>query len=265
MRVSLGKDDVDMRSSLGKMQPRKVKQVLRGSRALVGLAGAARGMVTDVVAFGAIIGRQKKIDQYLRSHSVRSLHIGASNNVLEGWLNTDISLGHDSVVYLNATARFPFGPNTFDYIMAEHMIEHVEFSAAQSMLSECFRVLKPGGRARFSTPDLGVLLSLHAGEKSTAQQRYIDWMTERLMPCVQRCREVFVINNAFRAWGHCFLYDQKTLQFALENVGFRDIRFFKPGISDDANLKGLESHGKEIQAEDINQFETIVVEGSKAK
>lgn len=39
----------------------------------------------------------------------------------------------------------------------------------------------------------------------------------------------------------------------------------KPGISEDPNLQNLESHGKELKAEDINQFETIVVEGRKER
>ena len=76
-------------------------------------------------------------------------------------------------------------------------------------------------------------------------------------------RGVFVIKNFFRSWGHCFLYDQETLHHALHTSGFREIKFYKPGASDDPNLKNLEFHGRELQAEDINQFETIVVEGRK--
>jgi hypothetical protein len=30
-----------------------------------------------------------------------------------------------------------------------------------------------------------------------------------LMPEVRECQDVFVINNAFHEWGHCFLYDQR--------------------------------------------------------
>jgi predicted SAM-dependent methyltransferase len=148
--------------------------------------------------------------------------------------------------------------------MAEHMIEHVEYQAAQVMLRECFRVLKPGGRVRFATPDLRVLLALHSKEKTDAQRNYIDWSSARFLPKVQHCKDVFVINNFFRAWGHCFLYDQETLYQALHTVGFGDIKFYKPGNSEDPILKNLEFHGREV-TEDINQFETIVVEGCKER
>jgi predicted SAM-dependent methyltransferase len=210
-----------------------------------------------------VVKRNRKIAGYLKAHPVKKLQLGTSNNVLDGWLNTDIVINHASVVYLDTTKRFPFDDNTFDYIIAEHMIEHIEYQAAQFMLRECFRVLKPGGRVRFATPDLRVLVALHSREKTESQINYIDWAVARSMPKVQECKDVFVINNFFRAWGHRFLYDAETLRHALSTSGFREIKFYKPGASEDPKLQNVESHGREIGSEDINQFETIVVEGRK--
>jgi predicted SAM-dependent methyltransferase len=236
---------------------------LRRSHFIVGLAKALRGLIADTRVLVWLVNRNGKIAAYLEAHQVKKLQIGSGNNVLEGWLNTDMYLFHDSVVYLDTTRRLPFDDDAFDYIMAEHMIEHVEYQAAQFMLRECFRVLKPGGRVRFATPNLAALLALSSPEKTEAQQAYINWIITRLMPEVRECKAIFVINNAFRAWGHCFLYDQETLRHALHTSGFRELRFYKSGESDDPNLRNLESHGREIDAEDINQFETIVVEGRK--
>jgi predicted SAM-dependent methyltransferase len=231
----------------------------------VGLAKALRGLIRDTRVLVWVIKRNGKIASYLNVHPVKKLQLGASNNVLDGWLNTDIFPNHDSVVYLDATKHLPFDDNTFDYIVAEHMIEHIEYQMAQVMLGECFRVLKPGGRVRFATPDLSVLLGLYSREKTEAQKNYIDWLVARLMPEVTQLKSIFVINNAFRAWGHCFLYDQETLYHAFYTSGFREIKFYKPGDSEDPILRNLESHGREISAEDINQFETIVVEALKER
>jgi hypothetical protein len=60
------------------------------------------------------------------------------------------------------------------------------------------------------------------------------------------------------------LYDQETLRHALFTSGFRDIKFYKPGESEDPALRNIESHGREI-SEEINQFETIVIEACKLK
>jgi len=236
---------------------------LKRSQFMVGASKALRGLTSDRRAIVGLVKRNGKIADYLKSHQVKKLHVGASNNVLEGWLNTDIFVNHEPVVYLDATKRFPFDDSTIDYIMAEHMIEHIEYRAAQVMLRECFRVLKPGGRVRFATPDLSVLLALHSREKTKAQVNYIDWAIARFMPEAKECKDIFVINNFFRAWGHQFLYDAETLHHALSTSGFREIKFYKPGASEDPNLLNLESHGRELESEDINQFETIVAEGRK--
>jgi predicted SAM-dependent methyltransferase len=238
---------------------------LKRSQFIVGLARAYRGLTRDMQVLAWVVTRKRLIADYLRTNRVKKLQLGTSNNILNGWLNTDIFPNNDSVAYMDASTRFPFDDNTFDYIMAEHMIEHIEYVDGQTMLRECFRVLKPGGRVRFATPDLSVLLALHCKDKTDDQKNYIDWSSARFLSGVVECKDVFVINNFFRAWGHSFLYDAETLRHALSSSGFREINFCTPGVSDDPNLENLESHGKEIQAEEINEFETIVVEGCKER
>ena len=241
------------------------KAYLKRSQFIVGLAQAFRGLTRDMRVLVWVVTRKGLMAGYLRTNRVKKLQLGTSNNVRDGWLNTDVFPNNDSVAYMDATTRFPFDDNTFDYITAEHMIEHIEYDDGQIMLRECFRVLKPGGRVRFATPDLSVLLALHCEDKTSDQRKYIDWSCARFLPEIVECKDVFVINNFFRAWGHSFLYDAETLRHALSSSGFREIKFYKPGVSDDPNLENLESHGKEIQSEEINQFETIVVEGCKEK
>jgi len=244
------------------MNPR-IKASLRRSHFIFGLSKALRGLVQDMRVLVWLAKRRGQISRYQKTSETKKLQLGTSNNFLEGWFNTDIVCNDRRVVYMDATSRFPFSDNSFDYVMAEHMIEHVGYSAGGVILRECFRILKPGGCLRFSTPDLRTLLGLYAKPLSAEQQSYIDWIIQRLMPEVRECKATFVINNAFRAWGHCFLYDQETLHHALLSSGFREIRFCKPGASEDPLLRNLESHGREIEDESINQFETIVVEARK--
>lgn len=222
---------------------------------------ASRAGLVDIKKLSGYATRKRKIQTYLDNNPIKKLQLAASNSLLPGWLNTDLLPTSRKVVYLDATTRFPFDDDVFNYVFSEHMIEHLEHPNAVSMLHECFRVLKPGGRIRISTPDLKVLIGLHSEERTARQNHYIDWMAEKFLPEVDHCKEVFVINNAFRAWGHQFLYDRDVLRVTMTRIGFEDIRFYQPGVSDDENLRGIELHGRLIECEEINQFEAFAVEG----
>ena len=240
----------------------KIRKLLKQSEFLVGIVRAARAGLLDIKKIYGFMTRRRKIRSYLyNNNQLKKLQLGTSNSPIIGWLNTDVLPTNRRVAYLDATRRFPFNDDIFDYVYSEHMIEHLEHQSAVFMLRECLRVLKPGGKIRISTPDLKVYTSLQSKEKTASQNFYVDWVTERFMPDVDYCKEVFLINNAFRAWGHQFLYDRETLKVTMTRIGFEDIKYYQPGVSDDENLRGIESHGNMIECEEINQFEAFAIEG----
>jgi predicted SAM-dependent methyltransferase len=166
---------------------------------------------------------------------------------------------------MDATDRFPLPSESFDYIFSEHLIEHISYAAGNSMLSESFRVLKQGGKVRISTPDLAVLLAIYTEAPSTMRDRYVEWVISNFVPDAVVRRECFVINNAFRNWGHTFIYDHATLEHLILTVGFEDIRWFAPHESDDPHLRGIETHGQLINDEEINRFEVMILEATKPR
>lgn len=244
------------------MQTRpQIKNVLKRSAFLIGIVRAARAALSDLRVLRGMAFRPARIRAYLNQHETRKLQLGASNSRLPGWLSTDVVPESLDVVYLDATRSFPFNDDVFDYVACEHMIEHIEYSGALVMLRESFRVIKPGGKIRIATPDLRVITRLCAEEKSEAQKQYILWAAGSFAPETEDCKAVFVVNNFFRSWGHQFLYDSETLKAAMTRCGFEDLKCYKPGVSEDVNLRGIESHGIAIGSEEMNQFETFVIEG----
>jgi predicted SAM-dependent methyltransferase len=216
--------------------------------------------------------RRSLIRSYLEAHRTRKLQIGCGELPIAGWLNTDLDPGiaraagaQGSVMYMDASARFPIPDDAFDYAYAEHVIEHVTFAEGRTMLSECHRVLRRGGRIRVATPDLRQLVQLYVDreEPTVDQSEYVRWIAETFFADRTQVGATFVLNNAFRAWGHMFLYDEDTLRSTLLDAGFVDIRRMPFGESDDPTLRGLERHGAVVGSQDMNEFETMVLEASK--
>ena len=194
---------------------------------------------------------------------MRKLQLGAGRNLLEGWLNTDFNPCVPGHVYVDAKYPLPFDSCTFDYVFTEHLIEHLTFDHGARMLEECRRILRPGGMLRVATPDLEALVGLYAPHKTETQLRYLRWIAKNFLPASGGPDEVFVINNAFHNYGHKFLYDFSSLRYSLEKAGFVSVTRCVPGESGDGALRGIESHGRDVGDEEMNCFETIVVEAKR--
>jgi predicted SAM-dependent methyltransferase len=186
------------------------------------------------------------------------LHIGCGQNIRPGWLNTDNFPKAHGAMHLDATRRFPFPDSVFDYAFSEHMIEHVPYADGFSMLKECRRVLKPGGRIRLSTPDFAFLMDLTRADRSDLQRAYITWTAKKYFPDAPHDNPMFVINNFVREWGHTFIYDERTLREALAEAGFTDITRCQLQQSTDKALCGLE-YEERMPAGFLN-LETITFE-----
>lgn len=201
------------------------------------------------------------IQSYMAQSQIRKLHIGCGWNILDEWLNSDYFPPSKEILHLDATVPFPFKDNEFDYVFSEHMIEHVSFKDGLSMLSECYRILQKNGKIRISTPNLQFLIDLYRSNKSTIQQEYIRWTIDNYLTSAPYYDATFIINNFVRDWGHTFIYDEKTLRFSMESVGFRDIKKYALNVSDDESLNNLENDKR--MPNGFVAFESLILEGTK--
>jgi len=207
---------------------------------------------------------QEIVRRYFSETTTPKLHIGCGKHTLAGWLNTDSYLQDPSlpVYLLDASKRFPFADGTFAYVFSEHMIEHVSYPAGRHMLSECLRVLEPGGVLRVSTPDLDFLLDLRRPDKSPLQREYIQWAAETSTPNVpDPTNEVFLINNFVRDWGHTFIYDERTLRQSLQLAGFGQLRKCELQESPIECLRNLENEAR--MPPGFLRLESMVLEAIK--
>ena len=229
-------------------------------RALLRKSHGLRGLREDLALARKLYlsGRGRAIQRYLDQAAEPALHLGANQKSFAGWLNTDVDITTSGTVYLDASKPFPLPDASFRYVYAEHMIEHIGEAAGLAMLRECRRILKPGGVLRLTTPDLAFLLKLYLqpDEKGLA---YMRWIGDRFMG-FDEPSAALVINNAFRAWGHQFLYDADTLEQNLRSCGFTQVSRVAYNESDHDMLRGIEQHAVNVGNEDMVKLETMIFE-----
>jgi predicted SAM-dependent methyltransferase len=155
------------------------------------------------------------------------LHLGSGHQHLDGWINIDNQplAGVDQV--LDLTGGLPY--DGVEFIFAEHFIEHLTYADALALLRECRRALRDDGVLRLSTPNLDWVWASH----------YRLDLDE-----ADQVRGCFAINGAFRAWGHQFLYNERTLTATLHDAGFATVARCEYGESAYSTLRGLERHEK---------------------
>lgn len=87
----------------------------------------------------------KKIDLLTNNNStLNKLNLGAGDDIRKGWVNHDQvqSPGIDHVFDLNK-APYPLEDETFDLVLASHVLEHV--NPIFPCIEEIYRIIKSGG------------------------------------------------------------------------------------------------------------------------
>jgi len=198
---------------------------------------------------------------YLAAPGPKKLHLGCGPREIGGWLNADLTPATDTILRLDASRPFCFADDSFDYVFSEHMIEHIDYGSGAVMLAECFRILKPGGRIRISTPDLAKILALYEDD-SEFSSTYMRWYSANLLwPPPPYPDAVFMVNRFLRDWGHQFVYDRSALSVSMRNAGFVRIAACELQQSDDPVFRGLER--EERMPAGYLRYETFTLEAEK--
>jgi predicted SAM-dependent methyltransferase len=125
------------------------------------------------------------------------LDLGCGSHRIPGYVPIDDSLGHD-------VRSLPFRDDSVDEIRASHVLEHIAFREAQSVLEHWFRVLKPGGTLKIAVPDF---------------EKIVQWYGENRggeLPL-----EMYLMGGQTTPLdGHKAIYQQQKLVGLLEAVGF---------------------------------------------
>jgi predicted SAM-dependent methyltransferase len=223
------------------------------------------------------------------------LHLGCGLETPRGWINLDgswnarfakwprirralsragvLPRGHaqiawsPSIVTHDVRKPLPFGTETFDAVYASHLLEHLYLEEARRLLSECYRVLKPGGVLRMVVPDLHAIIreyteGVRFGTEADAipADTSADLLNHRLIlrtPAPHGGGLLHRLYSAFTEFHlHKWMYDGDSLSHYFRESGFSEVsqRGFResriPGI-EDVELPGRVLHGIGVCVEGI--------------
>ncbi|HEX7614581.1 MAG TPA: methyltransferase domain-containing protein [Thermoanaerobaculia bacterium] len=141
------------------------------------------------------------------------LHLGCGDHHLEGWWNVDLERRGE--LQADLSRSIPVRSGSVDYVHSEDFLEHVDLPQGRRLLSECFRVLRPGGVMRLLTPDLRAIVERVYLERQTRHLTFCRVNLQAEGPCE-------ALNMWLRMEGgaHRFVWDYELLERGLTETGF---------------------------------------------
>jgi predicted SAM-dependent methyltransferase len=155
---------------------------------------------------------RRKAPRLLEDRSEVRLHLGSGTNYLDGWINVDI-LGMSPDLLWDLRMGVPFPDACADIVCLEHVLEHFVYSDVLDVMSECRRVLKPGGLLRVGVPDFGSYIESYSGDHAYIETNRPDRPTPLL-----------AVAEVVLSHGHRSAWDGETLVRFLEETGFESVR-----------------------------------------
>ncbi len=146
----------------------------------------------------------------LRGEKRLRVHVASGRNVIPGWINVDATSGVD--VQIDLRRKLPFADDSAQLIFSEHFLDHLQFPhVATRFLSECRRVLEPGGRLRVVLHDTEIL-----AQRFVAKDAEFFRVASNIdAPPNEALNHLYRFNET-----HQFLYDFDTLDALLTRCGF---------------------------------------------
>lgn len=189
----------------------------------------------------------RKSDEYVYSLLAAGqpifLELGSgAKKGINGWVTSDVCQNTD--IWLNLLEAFPFPETSVDKIYASHVFEHFTTHQLESILSECLRVLKPGGLLSVCVPNAEIYINAYNHPDTFDPDKFCLYK-----PAYQFYSKIDYLNYmAYMDGSHHHMFDSENLIQVLRKNGFHNarIRDFDPQL--------------DIQARD---YESIYAQGEK--
>ena len=176
--------------------------------------------------------RRRGVDPQFKGARDLLVNVGCGSLGQEGWVNIDCFPAEGVTCVNDCRTRLPLPSGSARGIFTEHFLEHLDYyEEAPRFLTECRRVLRPGGVLRVIVPDGAKYLSAYSNADWSAMKSFsplasLDTSSDdrpfsTLGEVVPFKTLMEIVNFHFRQSGqHRFSYDYETLSGLLRDCGF---------------------------------------------
>lgn len=170
------------------------------------------------------------------------LHLGCGIHTKVGWVNIDVwpsprEAPRDPgamVINYDLTCGLPLADGVCEEIYSSHFLEHLSAPEGASLLGDCYRVLRPGGRLRTCLPDFSRLAHAYMSGDTEYFAPLYDIFAGRIGDGVPGSGTIMdAVNNGLYQFGeHRCMYDLEKLAKLLTAIGFSQVESssFDPAI-----------------------------------
>lgn len=149
------------------------------------------------------------------------------------WLNFDYVSNSSKVKRANLLAQLPLNDSEVDLVYSSHFLEHIPRDQVVPFLSECFRILKPGGLLRIVVPDLENLCRTYLHYRDQADHEKADFLIIELLDQCLRRQSGGELGRFYRSLTPFSPSTEKQIAFVRERLG-EDLA--RPPLTRQSNL-----------------------------
>lgn len=164
-----------------------------------------------------LAGTARKIRSHVASMPhPRYLNLGSGPRGLVDphWMNVDGFIDNNVHYRLDFSRTWPIPDGSMDGVFCEHVLEHFTLEDGIALLSQCCRILKPGGTVRFIMPNAQIIMRTYFETPAL--------LVEKRMPKSKTAMEA--VNSWFRQrYEHQCLYDWQLSDYAFRQAGFAEV------------------------------------------
>ena len=114
------------------------------------------------------------------------VNLACGDCFLDSWLNYDYAPNSTNVKKINLLKNLPLDSGVASIVYSSHYFEHIPENFVNPFLSECYRIMKPGGMLRLVMPDFDEFCASYLSYRGNNEYQKAEFLLiEMIDQCVR--------------------------------------------------------------------------------